>query len=481
VGPRIVIIGAGFGGIAMGVELRRAGFDSFVILEKADAVGGTWRDNFYPGAACDIPAYLYSFSFAPKLDWSRTFAEQPEILAYLEACVDRFDLRRHLRLGTDVTGAVFDEASATWRVSTAGGEVHEADVLITACGQLNRPAIPDLPGIESFAGASFHSARWRRDLALAGRRVGVVGTGASAIQFVPEVAAVAQHTTVFQRNASWILPKPGGPYSALRQRIYRRVPFLARLHRLGLYLQHEVRHNMLRRGSSGNRLARWLARRHLEQSVPPGPLRDALLPSYTIGCKRILISNDFYPALRRPNVALAGTGIRAVRRDGIETEDGAFHPLDVLIYGTGFHSTELLVPLRLVGRGGRELGEAWRDGAEAYLGMSVPGFPSLFLLYGPNTNLGHNSIIYMLESQVRYVLSAVRLLAAGRVRSLALRAERMAAHREEMRTRLAELVWDDGCSNWYKTAAGRNTNNWPGTTLEFRRRTRAVNLGDYEA
>jgi cation diffusion facilitator CzcD-associated flavoprotein CzcO len=474
--PSIAIMGAGFSGLAMALALERAGIRSYTLYEKADRLGGTWRDNHYPGAACDTPAHLYSFSFAPNPDWSRTFATQPEILAYLEACARRHGVDGRIRFGVEIAGGAFDDDAGVWRLTTTRGETIVAQVVVSACGQLNRPAYPSIPG--RFAGPQFHSARWDHTVALDGRRVAVIGTGASAIQFVPEVAARASHLTLFQRSPPWIAPKADRRYSRLERTLFRRVPALRVLHRARLYARNESRFLLLRKGSLANRLAQRLAGLHLERTVRDPGLRARLQPEYALGCKRILISNDYLPALARPNVTVVGEAIAELRPDGVVVDGGGFHPADVLIYGTGFQATDFLAPMRLVGRGGRELNQAWKDGAEAYLGISVPGFPNLFLLYGPNTNLGHNSIVFMVESQVRYVLGCVRALRSARWMDL--KPERLARYADELRVRLATLVWDDGCTSWYLNASGRNTNNWPGPSFEYRRRTWRVNLDDFE-
>jgi cyclohexanone monooxygenase len=476
---RVAIIGSGFGGLCMAIRLKQAGVEDFTLFERGERLGGTWRDNTYPGAACDVPSHLYSFSFAPKPDWTRRFAEQPEILAYLEDCADRFDVRRHIRFGVAITEARFDEAAGAWRLLAADGSVHSARSLVAATGQLNRPAVPALPGLDRFAGATFHSARWDHAHPLEGKRVAVVGTGASAIQFVPEVARRAARLTLFQRTPPWILPKPDRAYHPVEKRLFAALPGLDRAYRAWLYWTSEVRFVALRRDSRANRLVTRLARGHLERTVEDPALRARLLPDYPIGCKRVLISNDYYDALARDHVTLVTAPIAEVREDGLATGDGAFHPAEVIIFGTGFRSTEFLAPLRVTGLSGRTLDEAWRGGAEAYLGITVAGFPNLFLLYGPNTNLAHNSIIFMLESQVGYVLSALRLLDEERLRYLDLRRERLGAFTGEVQARLERSVWAAGCTSWYLDARGHNSNNWPGFTVEYRRRTARLASDDY--
>jgi cation diffusion facilitator CzcD-associated flavoprotein CzcO len=452
---KIGIVGAGFAGLGMAIQLGKQGHDDVTLFEEADRLGGTWRANAYPGSACDIPSHLYSFSFEIKRDWSRAFAEQAEIQAYLEHCADKYDVRRRIRFSTAVEGARFDDVTRTWRVRTRDGEEHAFDVLITACGQLGRPAIPALPGVERFRGPHFHSAAWRHDVDLAGKDVVVVGAGASAIQFVPPVAAKARRLTLFQRTPPWVLPKPDRAYGGVAKAIFRRLPFVQAIHRALLYVQHEFRYSAFQKGNFANRVVRWLATRHLAAQVSDRALRERLLPSYTPGCKRLLISNEWYPTLARKNVTVVSTGIREVTEDAVVDADGTRHAADAILYGTGFRSTEILAPMQLVGRDGRRLED-----------------------YGPNTNLGHNSIIFMLEAQIRYVLSCLALLADGG--TLDVKPERQRAFDEEMQTRLAQSVWTSGCTNWYQNEAGKGVNNWPGYTLEYWRRTRSVDASAYE-
>jgi cation diffusion facilitator CzcD-associated flavoprotein CzcO len=477
--PAIVIVGAGFGGIGLGIRLKLAGIDSFTILERADGIGGVWRDNSYPGLTCDIPSHLYSFSFEPKHDWSRRFPAREEILGYLERCVTKYGLGRHLRLGTEVADAAFDEDGGKWRVRTTDGETIEADVFVCATGQLSRPATAELPGLERFEGPSFHSGRWDHDVDLAGKRVAVVGTGASAIQFVPEVAPAVDMLHLFQRSAPWVIPKPDRPYSEPERRLYQRFPLLQAASRAWDYAFYEMfvlafsRMQFLMRPFEG------LARRRLRREVADPELRERLMPDYAMGCKRILISDDWYPTLQRPNVEVVSDPIASVELDRIVTADDVERPVDAIILATGFRSTEFLAPMTITGLGGRDLNEVWREGPEAYLGLTVSGFPNLFILYGPNTNLGVGSIIYMLECQIAYVLDAIRELGRAGARYLDLRPEVQRAFNAELQRRLENTVWQAGCSNWYQTDSGRITNNWPGLTLEYRRRTRRVDLNDY--
>jgi cation diffusion facilitator CzcD-associated flavoprotein CzcO len=475
----VAIVGTGFGGLAAAVRLRQAGIDDVVLFERSDDVGGVWRDNTYPGAACDVMSHLYSLSFAPKADWSRRFAPQEEIHSYLRDVARDFDLLRSIRFGTEVQGAAFDEDSGTWRLTLSGGAVHEADVLITATGQLSRPSRPDLPGLDGFEGAMFHSAQWDHSHDFRGKRVAVLGTGASAVQFVPEIAPATAALTVFQRSAPYVLPKPDGAYDPVERQRYARVPGLLRLSRARIYLTNELRSlgfNTEPRLLFAHR-ARF--RRHLEQVVPDPGLRATLTPTDPMGCKRILMSNDWYPALQLPQVEVVTDRIAEIRERTIVTVDGTERAVDTIVLGTGFAATEFLAPMRITGRDGRDLHQQWKDGASAYLGTVVPGFPNLFVLYGPNTNLGHNSILVMLEAQVGWVVQAVRALRWGRLRRLEVRPEVAAAFDAWVRRRAGRTVFAEGCRSWYLTASGRNTQNWPASTLTFRRRLRRLRLSDF--
>ena len=477
---RIAILGSGFAGLAMAVKLRDAGVDDFVVLEKAGAIGGTWRDNHYPGCACDVPAHLYSYSFAPNPDWSCTFAPQPEIRAYIERCADRFDVRRHVRLHAEVVAAELDEAALTWTVRCADGRVWIADVVVAATGGLSRPAVPRLPGLERFAGATWHSAAWDHGFALAGKTIASIGTGASAIQFVPHLARAAARLHVFQRTAPWVLPRDDRAFTAVEKALFR-VPAIRWLYRQKLYWTLEARAVPF---TLEPRILRWaqrLAIRHLHRQVADPALRATLTPDYVLGCKRILMSNDYYPALARPNVEVVTAPIREVTPRGIVTADGVERAVDAIVFGTGFDVHDYLGPTRVVGRGGRELGAEWRKSAAAHLGTTVPGFPNLFTLIGPNTGLGHNSIIVMIESQVRYVMSALRAIDRGGLAAVEPRADVAAAYNARLQRRLERTVWSTGCKSWYQDAEGKNTTLWPGSTAEFMLRTWRFDPRDHVA
>jgi cation diffusion facilitator CzcD-associated flavoprotein CzcO/acetyl esterase/lipase len=482
-GPRVAIIGAGFGGLGMGIALRRAGFANFTIFEKGDDIGGVWRDNTYPGAACDVPSHLYSFSFEPHREWSRRYSTQADILAYLRYLVDRYDLAEHLRLGTEVVRADFDGTTGRWRIELGGterrgGETVEADVLVSACGQLSRPRYPSVPGRSEFAGEAFHSARWEHSVELAGKRVAVIGTGASAIQFVPAIAPRVGHLMVFQRSAPYVIPKLDRRYRDWHRRMFARLPIAQAAARLGFWTFFETLTTAVAIVKPVI-IPLWLSfRAQLRIQIHDPATRAALKPNYPMGCKRILMSSDFYPALNRPNVELVTQPVVEITKTGVRTADGS-READVIIFGTGFTASDFLAPMEIRGLGGRDLNDTWRHGARAYLGLTVPGFPNLFLLYGPNTNLGTNSIIHMLESQTAYVIDALRTLEHTGAAYLDLRPDVEDAFDAEMQRRLTHSIWATGCTSWYQTPTGRIINNWPGYTSEYRRRTRRVNLADY--
>jgi len=466
------IIGAGFGGICMGIKLRRAGIP-FTILEKADGVGGVWRDNTYPGAACDIPSHLYSYSFEPSHDWSRKYGTQPEIESYIDHCARRYGVLERIRFGQEVIGARFDEKSAQWRIDLAGGEQVASQFLVAATGQLSLPADPRLPGLDLFSGKVFHSARWDHDYDLRGKRVAVVGTGASAIQFVPKIAPLVEQLHVLQRSAPYVLPKPDRPYTRLEKYLYRHFGSALVASRTRQYVYHEARVLPLTKGV-GVKAVEKAWQRYFTAEVPDEKLRAVLRPDYPIGCKRVLISNDWYPAMNRPNVEVIPAGLTEVKPEGFVAADGSERTVDTIIFGTGFATNDFLAPMTIIGRDGLELHEVWRDrgGAEAFKGIGVSGFPNLFILYGPNTNLGHNSIIYMLESQSDYVLAALRHTASHGAKWLDVRPEAHAEYNAEVQKQLKKTVWQAGCDSWYVTEAGKNTNNWPGFTFDYRRETR---------
>ncbi|MBN58522.1 flavin-containing monooxygenase [Thalassolituus sp. UBA3500] len=475
----IAIIGSGFGGLGLAIQLKKAGINNFTIFEKASDVGGVWRDNTYPGAACDVPSHLYSFSFEQELGWNNRFGTADEIHGYLRHCADKYGIRQHIRFNTEIVSAEFDESDSVWMLRTAEGEVHGAMIMVAAVGQLNRPAYPDLKGSSVFAGKTFHSARWDHDYDLKGKRVAVVGTGASAIQFIPEILSQVAHIDVYQRSAPYVLPKPDKRYGRLKKALFRNFPLLQTLDRGWQYSYHELRQLGLNFRVNDSSIVDRVFRRHLRASVEDADLRSRLTPEYPIGCKRILISNHWYKALVDPKVEVVDKGIAEILPSSIKTCDGKEREVDAIIYGTGFAATDFLAPMKIAGLDGQLLKQAWAEGAEAYLGLTVSGFPNMFMLYGPNTNLGHNSIIYMLQSQIEYILDAVQKMKGANLRFLNLRKNVQDEFNREIQERMKSTVWAQGCTSWYQTDTGKNTNNWPGSTLEYRKRTRRLNLVHY--
>jgi cation diffusion facilitator CzcD-associated flavoprotein CzcO len=475
----VIIIGTGFAGLGMGIRLHQHGMTDFVLLERAAEVGGTWRDNRYPGCACDVPSQLYSFSFELNPTWSRSFSGQQEIWDYLRHCVDRYGLGRYIRFHHEVLDAAWDHSRRRWRVHTNCGEL-TCDVLITGTGALSEPNIPDIPGLASFGGAVFHSARWAPGYELRDRRVAVVGTGASAIQFVPRIQPEVTSLTLFQRTPAWIMPRGERDIGGLEQKLYRALPVLQRLIRAGIYWGREslvpgfaVHPRLLM-------LAEMIARAHLRRGVPDPALRAKLTPDYTIGCKRILISSDYLPTLTKPNVQVVTSALTRVGADWAQAADGTRAGVDVIIFGTGFHVTDMPMATRIRGRDGRTLDEVWSSGAQAHRGTTIAGFPNLFMLVGPNTGLGHTSLIYMIESQVAYILDALRYLRRSGSAAVEVRPEAQMAYNQSLQRRMAGTVWTSGgCASWYLDAHGNNTTLWPTFTWRFRRATRKFDPTEY--
>ena len=466
----VIIIGSGFSGLAMGTRLKREGFDDFLILERAGDIGGTWRDNTYPGAACDIQSHLYSYSFRPNPDWSRIYAEQPEILQYLEDTADEEGLRGHIRVRHEVSDATWDEESSRW-VVTAGGNTFSCKILVTASGHLSDPKIPDMEGLEEFRGKIFHSARWDHTADLKGKRVGVVGTGASAIQIVPAIAPEVEHLTVLQRSAPYVIPRVDREYSAVEKQMFRKVPAKAQEVRDELFWWNESRFPQRRLVPDFLAQIRALADRHRENQISDPELMRKVTPDYEVGCKRILISNDYYPALERENVSLETSLIERMTADGAVLADGREVPLDALILSTGFEASDLPIAYRVFGRGGRSLADHWAAaGEQAYACTTVGGFPNLFVMLGPNTGLGAGSIIFMVETQAQYILEAVEYMTENDVRSLDVPKSAENRYAQSIIDRSEGTVWvSGGCKSWYLDHNGRLTTLWPDFMTEFRR------------
>ena len=482
---RIAVIGAGFGGLGTAIRLKQAGIDDFVVLERGDDIGGTWRDNSYPGCACDVPSHLYSYSFAPNPDWSRAFSSQPEIQAYLQRCADEFGVRPHIRLGAAVEEARWDQSLQRWRLRTARGEV-TARVLVAAQGPLSDPSLPAIAGLSTFEGETFHSATWDHDYDLTGKRVAVVGTGASAIQFIPHVQPLASKLTVFQRTAPWVMPRRDRAINAWEKKLYRRVPAAQRALRAGIYWTRELMVPALTGNDRMLSLGEKQGRKFLRRQIADPKLREKLTPHFRLGCKRVLLSNDYYAALSQPNTEVVTDAIAEVVPEGIVTRgpkgEPITHPVDAIIFGTGFHVTDVPLAAKLIGKDGRTLREHWDEGGMSALhGATVPGFPNLFLLIGPNTGLGHNSIIFMIESQLKYVLGALRAMEQTGAATIEPRAAVQQAYNEDLQQQLRGTVWNTGgCASWYLDSNGRNTTLWPTFTFRFRRLVRRFDLADYE-
>lgn len=477
----VLIIGAGFSGLCVAALIKHMGVESFLILEKGREVGGTWRDNDYPGCACDIPSHLYSLSFEPNAAWSQMFAPQGEILAYLKRLASARGLLPQIRFGCAVEAATWDEAAALWRITTARGGKLSARVLVSAIGALHHPVIPAIPGLEQFRGERFHSATWNHDYELAGKRVAVVGTGASAIQFVPRIVDRVARLHVFQRTPPWIVPKANRPFDHVEHWRFRNLPLYRRWFRSRLFWIHEQRLRGFTGGAARMQATERLAREQLERQVRDPVLRAKLTPDYAIGCKRLLISSEWYPALQRANAEVVTEPVREVRASSIVSADGVERAVDALIFGTGFDTQNNLRRLAVRGRHGRTLAQAWGDTMQGYLGTLVAGFPNLFVMLGPNSGLTHNSQIFMIEAQARFIRSSLKLLRRRNAHALDVRANVQAGFNRDLHTRLTQTVWQaGGCRSWYQDAAGHNTTNWPGSTLEYWWLTRRARAADLE-
>jgi cation diffusion facilitator CzcD-associated flavoprotein CzcO len=476
----VAILGTGFGGLGMALRLREQGDTDFVILEKAAGVGGTWRDNTYPGAACDVRSHLYWLSFTERPEWSKTYCDQPEILRNIEQLVDTSGLKSHIHFSTEVIDATWDDDERLWRLRTATGEVITARHFVAAWGQLNRPGFGGIDGLNNFKGSLFHSARWRHDVPLDGKRVACIGVGPSAAQFIPEVAKQAGQLTVFQRSPNYVVPRLDRPYTADEQRVFRAMPYQRDASRQAIYAEHESWHQAMRLNTPLADAFTAMARAQLESQVSDPVLREKLWPDYPIGCKRIMVSDDFYPALVRPNVTLETHRITGLEATGVRTDDGTLHEVDVVIFGTGFETETQLGVADIKGRGGKSLRETWKPVPEAYLGINVSGFPNFHILYGPNTNLGHNSIILMMECQIDYTLRAMEAARAHGAQALDVKGAVMSDFNQQLQKELAGSAWAGSCSSWYKHAGGRISNNWPGSVEDYKKRTGAFDIGEYE-
>ncbi|WP_369271611.1 flavin-containing monooxygenase [Streptomyces sp. R11] len=478
---RVAVVGSGFGGLGAAVRLRREGVTDFVVLERADSVGGTWRDNSYPGCACDVPSHLYSFSFAPNPDWPRTFSGQQHIRAYLEHVTDVFRLRPHIRFNSEVQRMTWNAERLCWDIETSAGNL-SADLVVSATGPLSDPKTPDIPGLDSFPGKVFHSARWDHDFDLRGKRVAMVGTGASAIQIVPSIQPQVERLTLFQRTPPWVLPRVDRAISGVERSLHRALPLTAQLRRGLLWGIRELQVQAFTKRPNELGLIEQLAKRNMARSIKDPALRAKLTPDYRIGCKRILLSSEYYPALAQPNVDLVASGLSEIRGSTLVAADGSEAEVDAIVFGTGFHVTDMPIADRVVGPEGQTLAESWKGGMEALRGASAAGFPNWMTIIGPNTGLGNSSMILMIESQLNYMADFVKQLnVLGGRAALDARPSAVHAWNRRVQERMKRTVWNTGgCTSWYLDASGRNTTVWPGTTTEFRRATRRVDLAEYE-
>ena len=474
----IAIVGSGFSGLGMAIRLRQAGIDDFVVLERAGEVGGTWQANTYPGCACDVPSHLYSFSFAPNPDWTQTYSTQPEIRAYLRRCADRFGVRPHVRLDCAVKSATWLEQERRWELETSDGTLR-ARILIAGMGPLTEPRVPDIRGLDAFEGEVWHSARWNHDVDLAGRRVASIGTGASAIQYVPEIAEQVERLHVFQRTPPWVLPHTSRPIRDWERRLYRTLPLAQRVMRGGIYAGREalvlgfVKHPRLMK------VVERMARKHMQHQIDDPEMLEKVTPDYTIGCKRILPSNRWYRALGRPNVELITEGVREVRARSIVAADGSEREVDAIVFGTGFQVTDIPAAHRVRGRDGRLLDDLWQSSPRAHLGSTIAGFPNLFFLLGPNTGLGHSSMVYMIESQIAHVIDALRVMRERGAVTIEVTAEAQERYNASLERKLEGTVWNTGCASWYLDRTGRNATIWPDWTWRFRRRVAQLDPAEY--
>jgi cation diffusion facilitator CzcD-associated flavoprotein CzcO len=473
----IAVVGGGFGGVGAAVMLRRAGYEDVTIFEKGERVGGVWSHNTYPGAACDVPSHLYELSFAPNR-WSRRYAPQAEIQAYVEGVARRFGVLGKVRTRTEVKSAAWDEGRGMWQLETSAGP-HEAELLIAACGQLSVPKTPPIPGLESFDGPAFHTAEWRHDVDLTGKRVAVIGTGCSAIQVVPAIQPLVERLDVYQRSPGWTLPKMDYAYSERAHRFFKRFPALHRLDRNAIFASHELAAMALTRHRWLLPVFRAIGRRQVKKAIEDPELRRRLIPADEFGCKRVMLTDEWYPALAQPNVELVSERIAEVTPGGVRDGSGVERPADVLVLATGFASHGFVAPMEIAGADGRTLAEEWAQVPRAYLGLSVPGFPNMFLLYGPNTNGGSGSVIYTIEAGMGHVLAALRELDRAEESRIELRCEAAERFDRELREALAGTVWHSGCTSWYVDENGNDPSQWPWLWSAYRRRAARLERGAY--
>ena len=475
----VLIIGAGFAGLGTAIRLLQSGIDDFVILERDDRVGGTWRDNTYPGAACDIPSVLYSYSFAPNPHWSRAYSGGAEILRYIEGLVDRYGLHRHIRFGEDVTALNFDEDTGTWTADVRSGTTYTARAAVMAPGPLANVSWPDIRGLDSYTGHKIHSARWDHDYDMSGKRVAVIGTGASAVQIIPELVKKAAKVKVFQRTPGWVLPRPNFPHPDWAKQLFRHIPLTEQLARQAWFWGHEAAAVGMVWNTPATDAIQLVAKAHLRRQIRDPWKRRQLTPDFRAGCKRMLMTNDYYPALEKDNCKLVTWPIATISPNGIRTADGIEHEVDCIVFATGFDVAKTGTPFPVAGRDGRKLADEWSSGAYAYKSVSVSGYPNLFLTFGPNSGPGHNSALLYMEAQIDYIVAAVRLIAEMDFHSLDVRQERQDAYNTDIQRRLKGTTWNSGCNSWYLTADGHNGTMFPGLASQFTRQLARVDLDDY--
>lgn len=473
------IIGAGPGGMALGILLSQAGFGDFTIFDREDDVGGTWLINTYPGLACDVKSHLYSYSFDLNSDCSRLWPAQPEILEYFQRCADKYGLRPHLRLRTEIVSARWEEDDQRWCLTTATGERHHFNVVVSAVGLFTRPLFPELPEEEPFTGTLMHSSRWDHSVSLEGARVAVLGTGSTASQLLPELAKVADRVYSVQRSPTWILPKPDRPYTERERWLFAHIPFAKKLYRTRLWLRSEANISVIEHGSEKTEEFKAIALDLLEKTVADEELRRKLTPDHPMGCKRLVFSSDYLPTLTRPNVEVLSSPARCLRARSLVTEDGTERDVDVVVCATGYAAADYLGELDVSGEGGTTLREVWRDGAHAYFGMAVPGFPNFFMLYGPNTNVGSNSVIFMLEAQARYIVRALKHMRRRGKTYVAVRPAALAAFVAKVDRWMVGTVWTTQCSNYFRAPNGRVVTQWPRSARSFWGMTRRFRPADF--
>jgi cation diffusion facilitator CzcD-associated flavoprotein CzcO len=477
----VVIIGTGFAGIGMAVKLQQAGIHSFKLIERSDEVGGTWRDNTYPGCECDVQSHLYSFSFEPKSDWSKKYSSWNEIRDYIVAVTDKHNIRKKIQFNTRLESAEFNEASGTWQVKLSDGTKPRARFVITAVGPLSNPAIPEISGKETFKGPIFHSAKWDHSADLKGKKIAVIGTGASSIQFVPRIAEHAEKVELFQRSAPWILPKPDRKIYALEKALYKYIPGWRLAHRASLYWVNEITlRGFLKEKSFIRSIAEWGATKHIHHYIKDEALRKKLTPNFRFGCKRALLSNEYYPALARDNVEVVDTGIERITTTGIIDKQGNAHDVDVIIWGTGFKVDEPLMGIDVTGINGQDLNSVWKDnGFESYYGTTVAGFPNAFILAGPNTGIGHTSLVVMIEAQYNYVMDAIQKIKQQEIKYIDVKESVQTQFCQTMQDKMVGTAWTSGCNSWYLSDSGKNFTIWPDYTYNYIRQTKLINLADY--